>query len=201
MEHQKILNLLNEVNDSKFVTRNWNIFTDQSNAKYDVGNETIYNTEVLKSNLCDHNDAYILVRGDITVTSAPETPVLFKNCAPFTKCITKIDGTTIDDAEDLDLVMSMYSLIEYSSNYSETSSLWFYSNNEANGFNDDVANTNNFKSFNYKVKFLGNTVAQDAPNKAKRILKNATIAVPLKYLSYFWRSLPLTNYKIELKLK
>ena len=190
------------MNDSKFVTRNWNIFNDQSNAEYDVGNETIYNTEVLKSNLCDYNDAYILVRADITVSSAPVIPALFKYCAPFTKCITKIDGTTIDDAEDLDLVIPMYSLTEYSSNYSETTgSLWFYSNNEATSFNDDVANTNNFKSFNYKVKFLGNTVAQDAPNQAKGILKNTTIAVPLKYLSYFWRSLPLSNYKLELKLK
>ena len=58
--------------------------------------------------------------------------VAFKNCAPFTKCITKIDGTTIDDAEDLDFVMSMYNLIEYSSNYSETTgSLWFCSKDEA----------------------------------------------------------------------
>ena len=107
----------------------------------DEGNEVIYNTEVLKSNLCDYNDAYILVRGDITVTAAPTTQVAFKNCAPFTKCITKIDGTTIDDAEDLDLVMSMYNLIEYSSNYSETTrNLWFYSN-------VDISNDNNFKSF------------------------------------------------------
>ena len=62
MEHQKILNSLNEANNSKFVTRKWNIVNDQSNANYDVGNEIIYNTEVLKSNLCDYNDAYILVR-------------------------------------------------------------------------------------------------------------------------------------------
>ena len=69
---------------------------------YDAGNETIYNTEVLKSNLCDYNDAYILVKGYITVKAAPPaTQVSFKNCAPFTKCITKIDGNTIDDAEDL----------------------------------------------------------------------------------------------------
>ena len=87
---------MNEANYSKFVTRKWNIVNDQSNANYDVGNEIIYNTEVLKSNLCDYNDAYILVRGDITVTAAPETQVAFKNCAPYAKCITKIDGTTID---------------------------------------------------------------------------------------------------------
>ena len=60
MEHQKILNLLNEANDSKFVKRKWNIVNDQSNANYGVGNEIIYYTEVLKSNLCDYNDAYIL---------------------------------------------------------------------------------------------------------------------------------------------
>ena len=66
------------------------------------------------------NDAYILVRGDITVVAAPATQLAFKNCAPVTKCITKVDETTIDDAEDLDLVMPMYHLIDYSSNYSET---------------------------------------------------------------------------------
>ena len=71
MEHQKLLSLLNETNDSKFVTRKWNIVSDQSSAKYDVGDEIIFNTEVLKSNLCDNNDAYILVGGDITVTAAP----------------------------------------------------------------------------------------------------------------------------------
>ena len=87
-----------------------------------------YNTEVLKSNLCDYNDPYILVKGDITVSAVPATQVAFKNCAPFTKYITKIDGTTIYDAEDLDLVIPMYSLIEYISNYSETKgSLWFHS--------------------------------------------------------------------------
>ena len=76
-------------------------------ANYDVQTEIIYNTEVLKSNLCDYNDAHILVKGIITVTGAPETKVSSKNCTPFTKCITKIDGTTIDDAEDLDLVIPM----------------------------------------------------------------------------------------------
>ena len=90
------------------MTRKWNIVNDQSNVNYDLGNEMIYNTEVLKSNLWDYNDAYLLVKGNITDTAAPETQVAFKNCPPFTKCITKIDGTTIDDAEDLDLVMPFY---------------------------------------------------------------------------------------------
>ena len=112
MEHQKISNWLNDANNSKFVARKWNIVNDNSKANYDAGNKITYNTEVLKSNLCDYNDAYILVRGDITVTTAGATLVAFKNFAPFTKCITEIDETTIDDAEDLDLAMPKYNLIE-----------------------------------------------------------------------------------------
>ena len=65
MEHQKMLHLLNEADNSKFARRKWDIVIDQSHANYDVGNEIIYNTKVLKSNLCDLNEAYILVRGII----------------------------------------------------------------------------------------------------------------------------------------
>ena len=79
------------------MTRKWNIANDQSNVNYDVRNKIVYNTDVLKSNLCDYSDAYILLRGNITVMAAREPQVSFKNCAPFTKCITKIDRTTIDD--------------------------------------------------------------------------------------------------------
>ena len=82
--------------------KKWSIVNNQSNANYAIGNEIIYNKEVLKSNFRDYNDSYIEVRGDITVTAAPATQRGFKNCAPVTKCITKIDGVTIDDAEDLD---------------------------------------------------------------------------------------------------
>ena len=170
---------------------------------YDVENGTIYNAEVLKSNLHDYNDACILVRGDIIVIPAPATQVPSKNCMSFTKCITKIDGSTIDNAEDLYLVMPMYNLIEYSSNYSETTgSLWFYSKNKTTNFDVDIAN-NKFKCFEYKTKLLGNTVVQLSPNHANGILKIATIAVSLKYLSNFWRSLEISliNWKVELKLK
>ena len=110
MEHQKVLNLLNEASTSTFVTRKWNIVTDQSNTNnYDVGNEYICNTEVLKSNLCDYNDVYILVRGDIFIIAHALTQIAFKNCATFTTCITK-HGTTVDDAQDLDLVMRLHIL-------------------------------------------------------------------------------------------
>ena len=153
MKHQKILNLLNEANYSKFVTRKWSIVDGNSKADYDAANEITYNTEVLKSNLCDYNDAYILLRGNITIIGHQVTQVAFKNCALFTKCVTEITGTTIDDAEDLDLVMLMYNLLEYSSNYSETTgSLWFYSKGEATHFNIDIVNDNHFKSFMYMPK-------------------------------------------------
>ena len=80
------------------MTRKWNMVNDQSNATYAVGNGIVYNREVLKSNLCDYNDTYILVKSNITIVGNNGTQVAFKS---FTKCITKIDGTTIDDAEDL----------------------------------------------------------------------------------------------------
>ena len=97
----------------------------------------------------------------------------------------------------------MYNFLECSLNYSETTGkLWFYSKDEAPGFTTGISNDNNYKSFEYQAKLLANTVAQAAPNQANEILKNATIVVPSKYVSNFWRSLemPLINYKIELKL-
>ena len=93
----------------------------------------------------------------------------------------------------------MYNLIEYSSDYSETTGiLQFSSKDEGSNFNADIANDDNFKSFKCKVKLLRNTAAQPASNTAIGILKNAAIAVPLKYLSNFWRSLetPLINCKV-----
>ena len=130
-----MLNLLNEASKSKIVTRKGNIVNDQSNANYDVRNEIIYNTEV--PIFVINNDHYIL----ITTRYNNLTQVAFKNCAPFLTCITKIDGTAIDYTEDSDLVMPMYNLIEYSSNYSDTTgSLWFYSKDETTTFNVDIAN-------------------------------------------------------------
>ena len=182
MGHEKILSLLNEASDSKFVTTKWNIVNDQSDVNYGVGNEILYSTKVLKSNLCDYNNAQILVRGNITITGHQVPQVAFKNCATFIKCMKKFDGTTIDDPEDLDLAMPVYNLIDYSSNYFEaTGSLLFYSKYEAINFDANITNNNNFKSFKYKAKLLGNTKAQPNSNQTNRIFKNATIAVPLKY--------------------
>ena len=104
MEHQKILNLLNKANNSTFVTRKWNIVNDNSKANYNAANEITYNKEILKYSLYYYHNAYILVKGDITVVTALTKQVVFKSCAPFTKCITKIDETKIYYAENLDLV-------------------------------------------------------------------------------------------------
>ena len=113
--------MLNEASNSKFVSRKSNIINHNSNTNYGVGSESIYNRVVLKSNLSDYNNASILLTGNIAIIGHQLTQVAFKNCAQFTKYITMIDGTSIDHAEDLDLVMLIYNLIEhsnYSSNYS-----------------------------------------------------------------------------------
>ena len=96
--------------------------------------------------------------------------------------------------------MLIYKLLEYSSIYSDmTGSLWFYSKDKATNFNVDISDTNNFKPFNYKTKLLEDNEADGANG----ILRNTTIAVPLKYLSNLWRSIemPLINCKVKLKLK
>ena len=159
------------------------IANDNSKANYNVGNEIIYNKEVLKSNFCGYSDAYILVKGNISVTAAPITPANFKNSAPITKCLTKINGATIDDAENLDFVMSVYNLIEYSSNYSEKQELYGFI--ESTNFNNNISNTNNYKSFKYKTKLLENIFAQPNLDHANGILKNVTTAVSLKCFSNF----------------
>ena len=107
-----------------------------------------------------------------------QSTLAFKNCAPFTKCMTKINKTTIDNAENLDLVMAMYNQIEYGSNYSKTTgSLWFYSKDEGTHFNADIANTGDgFKSVKYKPKLLENTNSDGANG----VLKHVTIGEPLK---------------------
>ena len=128
MKTQKIVYLLSDSDNesSKFATRKWYIINDQNNKQYGRGNEngaTIkFNTEVIKPNLCDYSDAYILVTGDIKVADvAANTNVAFKNCAPFTRCVTHINDEHVKTAENLDKIMPMYNLLEYSDNYADSS--------------------------------------------------------------------------------
>ena len=158
--------LLNGEIGSKLVTKNWNIVNDQSNANYSLGNQISYSAEVLKSNLSD----YILVRGDINIIGRNlSTKITFKNCAPFIKCIRKNDATKIDNAENWNLVMPVYNLLEHGSNYSETTgSLRFYSKDEATNLNAEIEDDNTFKSFRYETKLLENTEA----DRSNEILNN-----------------------------
>ena len=156
---------------------------------------------MLRSNLCDYADAYILAKGTLTITGTGNDDaakrldernkgVIFKNCAPFTKCIIRINNTDIDTAQDIDIVMPMNNLIEQSHNYSKTSgSLWQYYKDDPN---DNITQSGSFKS---KIKITGKTPA--AGNT-----KDIEIIVPLKYLSNFWRTpeMPLINCELELIL-
>ena len=139
MEFQKIVNFLDTTSNDKdlprFVTKKWIEVYDQSEKSYNVNKEIRIKTPMLRSDLCDFSDAYIVVKGDITLTKTNGRGIIdirnrflaFKNNAPFTNCISKINNVLIDNAEDLDIVMPMYNLLEYSKNYSKTTgSFWNY---------------------------------------------------------------------------
>ena len=206
METQKITNLLGNTDNKylKFATRKWHVINDQNNKDYGDGDEngrTIkFETKVIKSNLSDYSDAYILLTGDITTTGGDaNTKIAFKNCASFTKCVTYINDEHVDNADNLDIVMPMYSSIQYSGNYSDTSrSLWHFKRDEQNMNNGNpvAVTTADSSSFKYKSNFF--KTLEDGDNG---VFKNLKIAVPLKYLSNLWRSLemPLINCKIHLE--
>ena len=202
MEYQKISNFSESTSDnlSKFRTGNWVDINDESRGNY--GNSDIrFKTTMLKSDLCDYASPYILVKGTITITGAGDDAaarkaderdkrVTFKICAPFTKCISRINNRDIENPHDIDIVMPTYNLIEYSDNYSKTSgSLWQYYKDDPN---DDLTDSESFKS---KVNITGNT-----PNNGNT--KDVVIIVPLKYLSSFWRTpeRPLINCEVNLIL-
>ena len=193
METQKIVNLLNGSDNeyAKFPTKIWYVIDSESKGKYSHHDPIKFLTKSIKSSLCDYSDAYILVTGNITVAGGDaNTKVAFKNCAPFRKCRTEINETFADDANFINITMPMYNLIEYSDNYSDTSgSLWDFKRDEIVN-NANVTNDNNASSFKYKAKTNGTK-------------KGVKIAVPLIYLSNFWRSLemPLINCRVELSLR
>ena len=161
MEYQKIANLLDGKTSnkpSKFRTKNLVEINDESRGTYNVNSQIKFKTTMLKSSLCDYSDAYILVKGTITIAGAGDDAaarqadgrdkdVIFKNCAPFINCISEINNTQVDNTKDIDIVMPMYNLIEYSDNYAKTSgSLWQYYRDEPNNV---LANS---KSFKFKVR-------------------------------------------------
>ena len=140
MEYQKIINLSGNIPDQvpRFVTKKWVEIYDESGGIYNTEKEIRFKTQMLRfDHLCDYNDAYIVVKGKITVTNpnnnAYDKKLVLKNNAPFFSCISIINGTLVENAEDLDVVMPIYNLIEYSKNYRKTTgSLLNYYRDEPN---------------------------------------------------------------------
>ena len=207
MEFEKIINLLDTTSYNKdlprFVTKKWIEVYDQSEKNYSVNKESRIKTSMLRSDLCDYSNAYIIVKGDITVTDPNNAKrnraVAFKNNAPFINCISKINGINIDNAEDLDVVMPMYNLLEYKKT---TGSLWnYYRDQPSNPLSTDS------QSFKYKTSITGNTYnvddGDDDNYDASKVGKNETeIVIPLKHLRNFWITLniPLINREVEIIL-
>ena len=167
----------------KFRTRNWVEINDQSRGTYSKS-DIKFKTAMLTSYLYDYADAYILVKGTIIITFEGHNDatkrlderikgVTCKSYAPFTKCISRINNTDIDTAQDIDIVMPMYNVIEYSDYYSKTSgSFWQYYKDDPN---DNITESEWFKS---KIKITGKTPATGST-------KDVAIFVPFKYLSDF----------------
>ena len=143
---------------------------------------------------------YILVDGTIRAVAAnPNTRLALRNCAPFTKCNLEINDGHVDTAENLDIVMPMYNLIEYSDHYQDSSATLYQYKRDEPSEGDPIPNlvVNNSSSYKYKVEFLGDPVVANIIAR-----RNVKVVVPLKYLSNFFRSLelPLINCKIKLNL-
>ena len=201
MKYKNIANLLDNASyqPSKFRTKNWVEINDELKGSYSTGSDIKFKTIMLRCSLCDFVDASIVVKGTITITGVRidaaarqgderNKGLVFKTCAPFTKCISKINSTETDNAQDIDIVMPVYNLIEYSDNYSKTfGSLWQYYKDES------IHNLANSESFKSKVKITGNTPADGNT-------KDVEIIVPLKYLSNFWRTLEMSLINCEVNL-
>ena len=229
MEYDKINNLLYSESEqlSKFVTREYIKVNSLSNM-YSENKSIRFKTPMLRSNLCDYADAYILVKGVIMVAGnnprdRQNRPVILKNNAPFISCITRINNELIEDADDLDIVMPMYNLLEYSKNYRKTiGSLYNYYRDELNDYADLNNRVNNnavsSEAFKYKTKIIRNMYNINSTNNppaggarpanpnydANRSGKtDVELAIPLKYLGNFWRALnmPLISCEVSLELK
>ena len=230
MEYNKINNLLRSEklgsavdseseNLSKFVTRQYVKVNSLFNT-YNENKSIRFKTPMLRSDLCDYSDVHILVNGTITVTASAgannirdkkDRKLILKNNAPFVSCITRINNELIEDADDLDMVMTMYNLLEYGKNYRKTIGSFYnyYRDELTNDNNNDFVNRNvvNSNAFKYKSKIIGNTYNVDAAAAGYDANKNGTqeveIAIPLKYLGNFWRALniPLISCEVSLELK
>ena len=161
----------------------WSLWSIRKN--YNPNKEIRIKTSILRSDLCDFSDAYVIGEGDITLEGDDANKInnnlAFQNNTPFINCISKINDIKIDNAEDLDVVMPMYNLLEYSKTYRKTrSSLWNY-------YRDELSNplSSNSESFKYKTSIVGKTQQNNDS------LTNAKSVILLKHLSNFWSSLDI----------
>ena len=172
MEFQKVVNFLDTTSDDKdlrrFVTKKWIEVYDQSEENYNVNKEIRFKTSMLRSDLCNYSDAYITVKGHITLEGDNDAnkgnkDLAFKNNAPLINCISKINGVKIDNAEDLDVVMPMYNLLEYSRNYRKTTG------NLCNYYRDEQSNPlfSNSETFKYKTSITEKTPENNDSLKCK----------------------------------
>ena len=208
MEFNKINNLLGQAHNEvpRFITKKWIEVQSQSGNTCNTSEPVRFKTSMLRSDLCDYFDAYMWVKGKITVTDPNNNAnfdrrLTLKNNAPFISCISKINGELVENAEDLDIVIPNYNLLEYSKNYEKTSgSLFNYYRDEPKdhtiGDGDNVINISirNSKSFDYKTEI---TESLDASELEK---EDVEIAIPLKYLGNFWRSLDIILINCEITL-
>ena len=171
MEFNKINNLLDDPTDKvpRFVTKKWVEIHPQSTKDFKTSKEIKFKTSMLRSDLCDYSEAYVWVKGDVTTTDPSPNIIFndyfaFKNNAPFISCVSKINNKLVENAENLDVVMPMYNLLEYSKNYQKTSgSLFNYYRDEPShgyfggdaGNNEDeyinISTDDDSKSFAYKT--------------------------------------------------
>ena len=178
MEYQKMANLIDDTSNqhSKFRTKSWVEINDESRGTCNPNGRIKFKTTMLKSSSCDYSNAYILAKGKITITgnARPEPnpdntrtagqllaarqaderdkSASFRNCAPFTYCISEINNTQVENAKGIDIVMPMYNLIEHSDNCARTSGgLWKYFRDKPD---DNLADSESFKS---KIKRTGKT--------------------------------------------
>ena len=203
IEYKKIKNLMDTTTDNvpRFITKKWIKVRDQSgNAdnRYRPSKQIRFKTSTLQSGLCDYSDAYIVVKGTITVQTENNRAIdgynrilLLENNAPFINCISKINNVLVGNAEDLGIVMPTYNLIEYSKNHSKNIR---YLMKVLQRYKDITTDhLTNSESFKYKTIITGKT-ANDGNTK------EVDFSIPLKHLSTFWRTLDISLINCEVPL-
>ena len=208
MEYQKIANSLAKTSDNvpRFITKKWiEVYDQLSNAedRYQPSKQIRFKTSMVRSDLCNFSDAYIVVKGTITLIRTNGRGIIdirnkflaFKNNVPFTNCMWKTNNILTDNAEDLDVVMPTHNLLECSKNHAKTTgSLRNNYRDETNGFPANNYNVNSIKNsdcFKYKSSITGktwNASRQNGENTERgntKTKKNLEIVVPLKHLKQF----------------